>query len=124
MHNHAADPHNADGDLRSVFEYASNDVGLCLDTGWAHVAGQDCIELIEKYGNRIYSTHFRNQNGKIPTEVVDSGDIDMTAVVEALKAVNYDGWFVFEILHTAEVGATKSLTEATASSTSFLKNEI
>ena len=124
MHNHAADQHNAEGDLRSVFEYASSDVGLCLDTGWAHVAGQDCAELINTYKDRIYSLHLRNQEGAVPTEEIALGEIDMANVVQALKDINYEGWFTFELLHTAEVGAKRTLTEATARSIDYLKEEM
>ena len=124
MHNHAAEPHNADGDLRSVFEYATPDVGLCLDTGWAHVAGQDCVELIKTYRDRIYSLHLRNQQGPVPTEEISLGEIKMAEVVEALKDIHYEGWFTFELLHTAEVSAKQTLTAATASSIDFLKKEV
>lgn len=124
MHNHAADAHNASGDLRSVFEYATPDVGLCLDTGWAHVAGDDVATLIRTYKDRIYSLHFRNQEGAISTQEVGVGNVNMAEVVAALKEINYDGWFTFEILHSQEVNSEKTLTEAIKDSIEFLNNEI
>ncbi|MDN4075326.1 sugar phosphate isomerase/epimerase family protein [Fictibacillus terranigra] len=45
MHNHAAKNQDALGDLRSVTQYAESNVGLCIDIGWAHIAGCDPIAM-------------------------------------------------------------------------------
>ncbi|RAP77595.1 sugar phosphate isomerase/epimerase family protein [Paenibacillus montanisoli] len=121
LHNHASDKHNADGDLRAVIEYASKEVGLCVDTGWAHVAGLDPVEMLRIYPDRIYAFHFRNQFGRVPSEDLTVGEIDMKQVMQAASDIGYEGWLTFELLHEEGTGAKGTLAEATATSIAFLK---
>ncbi|UVI31275.1 sugar phosphate isomerase/epimerase family protein [Paenibacillus spongiae] len=122
MHNHADEKHNAEGDLRSVIEYASSDVGLCVDTGWAHVAGYDPIEWIRTYPERIYAFHLRNQAGRIPTEDLLEGEIDMPKLVQALKDIGYNGWLAFELLHSEENRPVRTMVEDVRRSVDYLKS--
>ncbi|MBO7744719.1 sugar phosphate isomerase/epimerase [Paenibacillus sp. MWE-103] len=121
MHNHAADGHNAEGDLRSVIRYADDAVGLCVDTGWAHVAGMDPIGLLHRHPERIRAFHLRNQFGRVPSEELTEGDIDMKALLNAASEIGYDGWLTFELLHEEETRAKRTLAEDTARSVAFLQ---
>ncbi|SDX13780.1 sugar phosphate isomerase/epimerase [Paenibacillus sp. CF384] len=122
LHNHASDKHNADGDLRAVIEYASQEVGLCVDTGWAHVAGLNPVELLRTYSDRIYAFHFRNQIGRIYSEDLTVGDIDMKQVLQAASDIGYEGWLTFELVHEEGTGAKGTLAEATATSIAYMKS--
>ena len=124
MHNHADDKHNAEGDLRSVIEYSSKEVGLCIDTGWAHVAGMNPLEWIEKYPERVYSFHLRNQHGAIPSENITSGDIDMQKLIHMLSDINYQGWLTFELWHREDNHPQRSLVEDTKISIDYLKQAL
>jgi inosose dehydratase len=124
MHNHADDQHNAAGDLRSVLEYSSPEVGLCIDTGWAYVAGFDPIEWIQKYPERIHAFHLRNQNGPIPTEDLIDGDINMRNLIRALKDIEYKGWLAFELWHREDNHPQRSMVEDTRISIDYLKQAI
>ncbi|WP_078382481.1 sugar phosphate isomerase/epimerase family protein [Sutcliffiella halmapala] len=124
MHNHADDRHNADGDLRSVIEYSSQEVGLCIDTGWAHVAGFDPIEWLKKYSDRTHAFHLRNQQGLIPTEDLLDGEIDMKELVSALNEVEYKGWLTFELWHREDNHPRRTMVEDTKLSIDFLKQAI
>jgi inosose dehydratase len=121
MHNHADEKHNAEGDLRSVIDYSSPDVGLCIDTGWAYVAGFDPIEWIKKYPNRVYSFHLRNQNENTSTEDIIDGNIDMRGMLHELKKINYEGYLTFELVHYEETQAKRTMVEDTRLSVDFLK---
>ncbi|MCQ6562641.1 sugar phosphate isomerase/epimerase family protein [Paenibacillus mendelii] len=121
LHNHADEKHNAEGDLRSVIEYASADVGLCVDTGWAHVAGADPIEWIRTYPERIYAFHLRNQMGRIPTEDLLEGEIDMAKLARALTDIGYSGWLAFELLHNEENRPVRTMIEDVRRSVDYLK---
>ena len=112
MHNHASDKHNAEGDLRSVIRYADEHVGLCVDTGWAHVAGMDPSELLRNWPKRIRAFHLRNQFGRVPSEELADGEIDMHALVNAAAAIGYEGWLTLELLHEESTRATRTLAEA------------
>jgi sugar phosphate isomerase/epimerase len=125
MHNHAADRHNAEGDLRSVIEYAAPDVGLCIDTGWAHAAGIDPLQWIRQYPGRVYAFHLRNQQsavsaGSIPTANLAEGDIDMRGIVMELAALGYSGWLGLELLQPPEPPAGYNMIEQVKTSIDYL----
>ncbi|MBW7452750.1 sugar phosphate isomerase/epimerase, partial [Paenibacillus sepulcri] len=124
LHNHADEKHNAEGDMRSVIEYASADVGLCVDTGWAHAAGYDPIEWIRTYPERIDAFHLRNQRGRTPTEDLLEGDIDMEKLLQALSDIGYNGWLAFELLHNEENPPVRTMAEDVRRSVEFLKTFI
>jgi inosose dehydratase len=91
LHNHAADNHNAKGDLRSVIQYADQSVGLCVDSGWAHVSGCNPIEWVNAYTERVYAFHLRNQYGNVPSEDLLEGDIDIASLLDSAGAAQYNG---------------------------------
>jgi inosose dehydratase len=124
MHNHASTKHNAEGDLRSVINYASPLVGLCIDTGWAHVAGCDPIELIRKYPDKVFAFHLRNQSGESPTEDLIEGEIDMGKLIAALADIGYEGWLAFEILHREDIHPKRTMVEDIQRSVNYLKQHI
>ncbi|WP_223591758.1 sugar phosphate isomerase/epimerase family protein [Neobacillus bataviensis] len=122
LHNHAADHHNALGDLRSVVQYADQQVGLCVDTGWAHVSGCNPIEWIKNYPDRIDAFHFRNQNGNVPTEDLLEGDIDFASVLNAAAAAHYEGWLALELWHPVQTRPVRTMTEDVLRSIDYLKS--
>lgn len=124
MHNHADDRHNAEGDLRSVIEYSSSDVGLCIDTGWAYAAGFDPVDWVRQYTDRVYAFHLRNQNGKIPAEDLVEGDIDMRQLIRVLDQINYQGWLALELWHPEDTRPQRSMVEDTRRSIQYLKKII
>ncbi|OPA73278.1 hypothetical protein BVG16_29815 [Paenibacillus selenitireducens] len=124
LHNHAATTHNAEGDLRSVIEYSSPEVGLCIDTGWAHVAGCDPIEWIRKYPDRVVAFHLRNQMGAIPTEDLLEGEIDMRRLIGTLSSIGYQGWLAFELWHRDDNHPQRTMVEDVRRSVDGLKQWI
>jgi inosose dehydratase len=89
-------------------------VGLCLDTGHLRFAGGDPLAAIALYANRIWHVHFkdcqpelaalsRTQKWDYFTSVrngifceLGQGDVDFKAVIDQLKAQEYQGWIVVE----------------------------
>lgn len=124
LHNHSTDSYTAEGDLRSVIDYADKNVGLCVDTGWAHVAGMNPIAWITSYPERIFAFHFRNHRGNVPTEDLLEGELDIEAVVDAAKAADYEGWFSLELWHPEETRPERSMTEDVRRSIDYLKEII
>ncbi|KIL42180.1 hypothetical protein SD70_03220 [Gordoniibacillus kamchatkensis] len=121
LHNHAADRHNAEADLRSVVQYADPAVGLCVDTGWAHVAGCDPVAWIREYPERVKAFHLRNQRGRVPTEDLTDGEIDMVSVLKAAAEGGYGGWLALELWHPPETGAVRSMIEDVRRSIAYLR---
>jgi sugar phosphate isomerase/epimerase len=72
-------------------------VGICLDVNHANV-GQDLVAFIKRFGRRIISLHISDNDGIdekhwLPGE----GVIDWPAVINALRAVGYDGPWMCEV---------------------------
>ncbi|TDO51426.1 inosose dehydratase [Kribbella sp. VKM Ac-2527] len=102
---------NAD-DVRQVLDGST--IGLTLDTGHLLIGGVDPVALTLEYTARIKHTHLKDvdaswaarvQSGELSyTDAVrqgmyrplGAGDIDLAAIVGALEASGYDGWYVLE----------------------------
>jgi inosose dehydratase len=121
LHNHAADPYNAEGDLRSVARYADPKVGLCVDTAWAHAGGCDPIAWIRDYPQRIRYFHLRNQKGRWPTEDLLEGDIDFRELIAAASKNGYEGWLSLELWHPHEIVPVRSMIEDVHRSITYLQ---
>lgn len=122
MHNHAAAYTRAEGDLRSVIDYADPIVGLCVDTGWAHTAGHDPLEWMLQYPDRITALHLRNQFGSTPAEDLLEGDIDMSRLIGILQKIGYSGWIGMELWHPPKTNPQRSMLEDVQRSVQYLKN--
>jgi inosose dehydratase len=69
-------------------------LGLCLDIGHNIRDGHDPVADIEKYGERIYDLHLKDVDkaSKEGRSVeLGRGIIDIPAVVESLRKINYTG---------------------------------
>jgi inosose dehydratase len=102
---------NAD-DVRRVLDGST--IGLTLDTGHLLIGGVDPVALTLEHTARIKHTHLKDvdaswaarvQSGEFSyTDAVrqgmyrplGAGDIDLAAIVGALEASGYDGWYVLE----------------------------
>ncbi len=122
MHNHAAASLLAEGDLRSVVDYADPAVGLCVDTGWAHTAGHDPIDWVLRYPERITALHLRNQIGSTPTEDLLEGEIDINKLIRILNDNQYCGWMGLELWHPQKTNPQRSMIEDVKRSIQYLKS--
>lgn len=89
-------------------------IPLCLDTGHLLIGGTDPVELVRAYAGRVNHVHAKDvrvdlagrvQAGELSyTDAVRAGiytplgegDVDFAAIVAALDAVGFDGWYVLE----------------------------
>ena len=80
-----------------VDQFPPESVGVCVDTGHAHIAGEDA-ELIERVAPRIITTHLHDNDRTDDQHFVPgAGTIDWAAVGKALGASPYDGPLMFEV---------------------------
>lgn len=121
FHNHAETYPLCMGDLRSVIEYASDDVLLCVDTAWAHASGINPVEWIRKYHDRIGSLHLRNAFGSVPAEDLLEGDLSIPEIVAALDEISYEGWLTLELWHREDTHAVRSMKEDSQRSIELLR---
>ncbi|MCW2802623.1 MAG: inosose dehydratase [Propionibacteriaceae bacterium] len=72
FHSHADSHVGYQPDIERLLADTNPDwVNLCLDTGHVAYYGGDCLELIQKYPDRIGYLHLKQVNPKIVSEVLD-----------------------------------------------------
>ena len=89
-------------------------VPLCVDTGHVVLGGGDPVAIAEQAPERVAHLHLKDVDAPLAGLVVTRrlafsdavrqgvfrplghGDVDVLAVVEAVRAVGYDGWYAFE----------------------------
>jgi mannonate dehydratase len=73
-------------------------IEFCVGT-WGCMAGpdgkpEDVIGAVRQFGDRIYTVHFRNVNGCVPSfneTFIDNGQLDMYHVLKELKKAGFNG---------------------------------
>lgn len=89
-------------------------LGLCLDTGHVSYAGGNPLEVLRRYAPRVWHVHFKDCDEGVAAASrsagvgylaavrarlfceLGAGSVDFAAVIEALRAIDYDGWIVVE----------------------------
>ena len=99
-----------------MLQRSSKAVGLCLDTAWCIQAGEDPVNWLEKYGDRLYAIHFKDftfePNGQFHDTVVGEGALDIAATLDAFLALPFDGSAVIEYEGDDAVEASRQCVEA------------
>lgn len=121
LHNHAHTYDEAQLDLDSVLQHADPAVGLCVDTGWASYAGHDPLAWLLQHPERVFAFHFRNMRGRVPTEELADGDLDIAGIVRAAVAAGYDGWLGIELWHPGELQPQRTMLEDVRRSATLLR---
>jgi inosose dehydratase len=91
-----------------------SDVGLCLETGHLIVGGGDPVRAVSDWGSRINHVHLKDARRSVVEGIVGddapssaiwsreafaplgAGDLDADGVLDALRAIGYEGWLVVE----------------------------
>jgi inosose dehydratase len=89
-------------------------VGLCVDTGHLVVGGGDPVAITVAHPERVEHVHLKDVDSAMAARVrsgettfgaavrdgmfrpLGQGDVDVAALVRALEAAGYDGWYVLE----------------------------
>ncbi len=115
IHHHIGTWIETPAEMARIMEMTNPDmVGMVFDTGHWSFGGGDPVAGIQQFADRIWHVHFKDHDPEVarqsrenewdgPTSVgkgifpeLGKGDVDFPAVLEALKAINYDGWIVVE----------------------------
>ena len=115
VHPHAGTYFESADEIATVLDHTSCDeLGICLDTGHAVLAGLDPAQLIRDYQGRVRHVHLKDVDenvmgrlarGEINYETawkqglwpaLGSGLIDLVAILRELRQSGYDGWLVLE----------------------------
>jgi inosose dehydratase len=91
-------------------------IHFCPDTAHLAAAGGDVPGMIREHHERISYVHLKGwQKKPFAFTPLDAGDLDIGAVVEALRAIDYTGWV------TCELDAWPDPKEGAARSMKFLQ---
>jgi inosose dehydratase len=89
-------------------------VGLCVDSGHSTYGGGSPVELLQRYGDRIWHVHFKDCDPAVAARARDrgwdyqtalrqglfcelgQGAVDFRALVDGLRRRGYEGWIVVE----------------------------
>ena len=112
LHPHAGTMVEGPGEVHRVLE--GSEIPLCLDTGHLLIGGTDPAELAREAAARIGHVHLKDVTAAVAQKVagreisytegvagglyrpLGQGDVDVAAVVGALEASGYQGWYVLE----------------------------
>lgn len=80
-----------------VNSFSSIYIGICLDTGHAHIGG-DLIESIQKFQSRLVTLHISDNNREIDQHLLPGeGNIEWPGLLALLAQGSYDGPFMYEL---------------------------
>ena len=84
-------------DFERVFDAVADPrVGLCVDTGHFHTAHVDTVAVIHRFAARLFAVHLKDHIGATSVGI-GRGEIDLAAIVAALRAVKYQGGLTVEL---------------------------
>ena len=112
FHHHTATFVEAPWEIERLLE--TTDVGLCLDTGHLLLSDGDPVAAVRTWGSRINHVHIKDAHQGVIDRIVDEGspleeiwtrqafcplgegDVDVDAVLQGLKDIEFEGWLVVE----------------------------
>ncbi|HEY63290.1 MAG TPA: sugar phosphate isomerase/epimerase [Caldilineae bacterium] len=87
-----------DDGLRMVEEIGSERLGILLDTGHAHVNGEDLAEAVRKLAGVPLHIHIDDNHGDSDAHLIPGeGSIDFKPFVQALGEIDYQGFLSAEL---------------------------
>lgn len=102
-------------DVREVFTETSID--FCPDMAHLAAAGGDVPDMIREHRKRISYVHLKGwQKNPFAFTPIDTGTLDMGAIVQALKEIEFKGWV------TTELDSWPDPKEGAVRSMNFLRN--
>lgn len=89
----------------------AKDVRICLDTHWAHRAGQNALAILRECRPRLESVHLRNSRRGAWWECLDDGDLDYRPIAAYLRETNFQGYLMVELAWEKDTQHTRNLTD-------------
>ncbi len=86
--------------LEHAFEQTGGRIGLSLDTAWALHSHADPVKMVQQFSERLYLLHLKDfvfdPSGSPEDVVCGSGNLDLDAMVDALKGIDFAGPAIIE----------------------------
>lgn len=101
IHNHGPgdDLYSSPDDVYAKIKGLDKRIGLCVDIGHVVRIGQDPVQMIEKYKDRLYDMHLKDVDkaeAKGSSVEIGRGIIDIPMVIRTLKKIDYQGCMALE----------------------------
>ena len=103
IHNHG--PHaryDKVADTLKAVEGRSPLIGACLDTGHCIRSAEKPHEVVKALGPRLISMHLKDWITGGEEQIIGEGDLDLAALVAAMKEVNFTGPVMMEYENSPE----------------------
>lgn len=109
-------PHLFSGHVRDLLwilgAMESTEVGICLDTGHAHLAG-DLRTVAHKLSGHLWMIHASDNRGRYDDHLPPGdGDIAWPAFLDQLAGIGFRGTFILEIAGGKDIPIPQSLEDA------------
>lgn len=97
IHNHGpGSRYSTIGQLEAALHGASPGIGICLDTGHLLRSGEDPVEAIRKFRERIHGVHLKDVKDRQRFTIVGQGDLDVVGLFRELHNLRYRGLVALE----------------------------
>ena len=95
IHNHGPKArYNKISDVEKVIKDRHPKIGACVDTGHYLRSDEDPVEAVQRFGKRVFGVHLKDvktlPGGEKQFKIAGEGDLNVTALLKALKVLNYD----------------------------------
>ena len=99
--------------VEKVFEALESDkLKFCYDSGHDRIWGNRFAELVEKYSDKLVTTHLHDNHGYNDDHLIPGdGNMDFEKLKKAFINANYQGDLMFEIIAESEKAKTESVEE-------------
>ena len=124
LHNHTYEVENNEYDLRGTLARVP-DAKLGPDLNWLVRAGEDPVDFIQRYSQRIIFLHLRDQKADGTwSEALGEGTTDFVAIGRELKKINFAGDAVIELAHEKGFQLTRPLGESWKMSRDYVRKTL
>ena len=97
IHNHGPESnYDKVADTLAAVEGRHPYIGACVDTGHVIRSQEEPHEVVEALGERVHSLHLKDWEYGEGETIVGEGDMDLSALANALRAVAFDGPIALE----------------------------
>lgn len=90
-------------------------IGLCFDTAWCIQAGGKPLEWLDAFGGRLRGIHFKDfifeRSGQWINTAVGEGSMNLSAVLNVFRRLNFDGSICIEYEGDSPLAATRKSAE-------------
>lgn len=94
IHNHGpGHRYNKISDVEEMVKDRHPKIGACVDTGHYLRSDEDPVAAVQRLGKRVFGCHLKDVktvDGKKIFKIAGEGELNVPALLKALKAINYD----------------------------------